>query len=150
MQRSDVIKKKVQQTNKKTEAYLHVLFMWISFISYLIHVYANTLLIYALFLCQHAITSTMTSYSFERSDTLYFMDDEFFLWNDLHLDRVRDVLPADPTEFWQSYDNVEPKEYVLIEYGVQLNGSLTFRESALASPLFTLINKGEKLPLLER
>lgn len=79
MQRSDVIKKKVQQTNKKTEAYLHVLFIRISFISYLIHVYANTLLIYALFLCQHAITSTMTSYSFERSDTLYFMDDEFFL-----------------------------------------------------------------------
>lgn len=77
MQRSDVIKKKVQQTNKKTEAYLHVLL--ISFISYLIHVYANTLLIYALFLCQHAITSTMASYSFERSDTLYFMDDEFFL-----------------------------------------------------------------------
>lgn len=79
MQRSDVIKKKYNKLTKKTEAYLHVLFIRVSFISYLIHVYANTLLIYALFLCQHAITSTMTSYSFERSDTLYFMDDEFFL-----------------------------------------------------------------------
>lgn len=79
MQRSDVIKKKVQQTNKKTRG-ISTCIVYVNFFYFIqIHVYANTLLIYALFLCQHAITSTMTSYSFERSDTLYFMDDEFFL-----------------------------------------------------------------------
>lgn len=75
MQRSDVIKKKYNKlTKKQRHIYMYCLCEFLLF-----HVYANTLLIYALFLCQHAITSTMTSYSFERSDTLYFMDDEFFL-----------------------------------------------------------------------
>lgn len=78
MQRSDVIKKKYNKlTKKQRHIYMYCLCEFL-FISYLIHVCANTLLIYALFL-SYAITSTMTSYSFERSDTLYFMDDEFFL-----------------------------------------------------------------------
>lgn len=96
----DVIKKKYNKFIKKIEVYLYVLFMWIFFILYLIYVYVNILLIYVLFLCEYVIISIMISYFFERFDMLYFMDDEFFFWNDFYLDRVWDVFLVDLIEFW--------------------------------------------------
>jgi hypothetical protein len=84
---------------------------------------------------------------------LYFIDDETFRCKDINFDRAREIddVLQDSVELWLSQVGVEPNENVLKEYGVQENTSLTSSESVLANAfLLTLMNRGEKLSLLDR